>query len=429
MTEAVDAEFERATAYELEDENIERARLLVGIDVAHSRPEHLRVATADAIRNWALGMGDDNPLYVDDDYGTATRWGSQIASAPMAGHVKTPLLGDPMPDEVRAATRGLFRGIHVFVSGGSWEWYRPVLPGDRLYSYAGEESIEVKQSEFAGRSVIQVRRDVIFNQRADVVGVYRILRVSTARKASRERGKYRDIEPSVYSDEDIARIDAIYAQEGPRGAEPRYWEDVRVGDELKPMVKGPLTVTEIIAVHAGGYGFTPYGLRASRLGYKNRMRIPAFYVKNEHGIPDVAQRVHWDSAWARAVGSPMAYDYGVMRQCWFFHHVSDWMGDDACVVRLEDSIRKFNYQGDTQFLSGRVVALRKQEGAFLADLELKMINQRDVEVASATATVSLPSRESGPASWPQVPEDLARKTVSMFARHNELRRDAMRRTP
>ncbi len=68
-----------------------------------------------------------------------------------------------------------------------------------------------------------------------------------------------------------------------------------------------------------------------------------------------AQRLHWDSQWAKAIGIPMSYDYGVMRRCWFFHQVSDWMGDHGFIARLEDSIRKFNYMGDTQFLNGEVV--------------------------------------------------------------------------
>jgi hypothetical protein len=41
------------------------------------------------------------------------------------------------------------------------------------------------------------------------------------------------------------------------------------------------------------------------------------------------------------------------RQSWFFHQLTDWIGDDGIVVTLQDSIRKFNYMGDTQFLSGR----------------------------------------------------------------------------
>src|SRR3546814_17053239 len=77
------------------------------------------------------------------------------------------------------------------------------------------------------------------------------------------------------------------------------------------MAKGPLTETDMIVFHAGGYGFVHYAPCSNRIAFKNRRRIAPFYVKNEYGIPDVAQRVHWDSAWAQAIGNPMAYDYGV----------------------------------------------------------------------------------------------------------------------
>lgn len=426
VDDELEKEFEKALVYQLDPADIERAELLLGVDTASRHRELYSVASPDAIRNWAMGVGDDNPLYIDEEYGPTTRWGSQIGHGTMVGHVKTPMKGDPMPAEIKKATKGLFRGIHVFVSGGTWDWYRPIYPGDRIYSFAGEEGLEVKKSEFAGESVIQIRRDVAINQRAEVVGVYRILRVLTERKESRNRGKYAAIEPAHYTDEDYERIDAVYEAEQPRGADARYWEDVTVGDELDPMVKGPTTITEMIAFHAGGYGFVPYGLRSSRLGYKNRKRIAPFYIKNEQGVYDVAQRLHWDSSWAKAIGNPMAYDYGVMRQAWFYHQVSDWAGDDACIVRLEDSIRKFNYMGDATFLSGTVVDKRHEDGLHLVDLEMRMLNQRDTETAYATATVSLPSREGGMALFPTVPQDLQRKAYEMFARHNELTDQARR---
>jgi len=417
----LEAEFSEALSYRLTDEDLERAELLLGIQTASRHRELYSVATPDAIRNWSLGVGDDNPLYVDENYGPTTRWGDQIAHATMAGHIKTPMLGDPVPAEIRKQTKSMFRGVHVFVSGGTWDWYRPIYPGDRIYSFAGEESLEVKKSEFAGRSAIGVRRDVALNQRGEVVGVYRILRILTERKAAREKGKYADIEAATYTDDDYERIDAIYAAEAPRGAEPRYWEDVSVGDALPGMVKGPLTVTDIIAFHAGGYGFVPYGLHGGRVGYKNRQRIAPFYIKNEHGVWDVAQRLHWDSEWAKGIGNPMAYDYGVMRQAWFFHHVSDWAGDDAFIEQMHDSIRKFNYHGDTQFLAGEVSGKRESEGRYLIDLKLTMTNQRDVETAYATATVSVPSRTAGLPPLPPTPVDLQRQTAEMFARHNALR--------
>jgi len=135
---------------------------------------------------------------------------------------------------------------------------------------------------------------------------------------------------------------------------------------------------------------------------------------------DVAQRLHWDSQWAKAIGNPLAYDYGVLRQSWFYHHVSDWAGDDAFIEQMNDSIRKFNYHGDTQFLSGEVVDKREENGRYLVDLKLSMVSQRDIETAYATATVSLPSRTGGLPPMPPVPVDLERQTATMFARHNEL---------
>ena len=416
----LEKEFEAALQYELTDADIERAHLQLGVDTASRARELFSVATPDAIRNWAMGVGDDNPLYIDEEYGPKTRWGSQIAHGTMVGHVKTPMLGDPVPADVKKAGKGLFRGVHVFVSGGTWDWYRPMYPGDRIFTFSGEESMEVKDSEFAGRSLIRVSRSVNLNQRGEIVGVYRILRVMTERKKARMKGKYADIEPAHYTDEDYERIDAIYEAEQPRGAEPRYWEDVKVGDELQPMVKGPLTVTEQIAFHAGGYGFVPYGLRSSRLGYKNRKRISPFYIKNEYGVYDVAQRLHWDSEWAKGIGNPMAYDYGVMRQSWLYHHVSDWAGDDAVIEHLEDSIRKFNYIGDTQFLTGKLVGKREEGGRHLVDLELHMENQRGTETAYGSAVVALPSRTGGMPSLQRPPIALEQQANRMFARHNEL---------
>src|SRR5256885_634031 len=80
----LEKEFGKAIAYELVDDDIERARLLLGVDTASKQRELFSAATPDAIRNWAMGAGDDNPLYTDEDYGPSTRWGSQIAHGTMA---------------------------------------------------------------------------------------------------------------------------------------------------------------------------------------------------------------------------------------------------------------------------------------------------------------------------------------------------------
>ena len=54
--------------------------------------------------------------------------------------------------------------------------------------------------------------------------------------------------------------------EKPRGATPRYWDDVQVGDEIDIITKGPLGLTDFIAFIAGGCGADPAGLRRIRCG-------------------------------------------------------------------------------------------------------------------------------------------------------------------
>jgi acyl dehydratase len=407
-----------ATGGGIKDEDVEQARKLCGHLFAEKNSELYTSAHADAIRNFARGYGDDNPLYTDDEYGADTVWKSQIAPPLIGIAVNKTLLGDPRPAELR---RPSFRGVHNFVSGTSWELYRPIRPNDTLYTFQGFESVEEKTSEFAGKTVIVTRKHVRMNQNAEVVSVARVILIHAERQAAKAKKKY-VVEPAMYTDEDIARIDEIYANERRRGAETRWFEDVRVGDALGPIAKGPITTTDIIVFHAGGYGFTPFAPTTGRLAYQNRQRIAPFYVKNAQGIPDVSQRVHWDSAWARQVGTPMAYDYGVMRDCWLSHVVTDWMGDDAWVVRQSSEIRKFNYLGDHHVMTGTVTDKRIESGQPVIDLELRGVSQRGENTCPAAATVALPSREHGAVRLPEVPADLADQAAKMMERHHELRR-------
>jgi acyl dehydratase len=417
MSTTTSAEFEKATDYSFKEEDIERAKALVGVWANSAAREHLTTVTHDAMRNFARAYGDPNPLYNSETYGETTRWGGQLAPPMISIGLNRPLYGDPPAERVK---RPSFRGIHVFVSGSTWNWYRPVQDGDQLFSFGGTESVVEKKSEFAERSVLVTYASVKMNPRGEIVHISRTLAIHTERKTAREKGKYAAIEPASYTDEDIAKIDEVYAAEEIRGAEPRYWEDVNVGDVVQPKAKGPLTETDMIVFHAGGYGFVPYAPSSNRIAYENRQRIAPFYVKNEYGIPDVAQRVHWDSAWAQAIGNPMAYDYGVMRDCHLSHFITDWMGDDAWLVEQSSEIRKFNYIGDTHIITGEVVGKRVEDGRHLVEIEMRGTNQRDLVTCPGRAVVALPSRDGGPVPLPDPPADLQAEAHARMARHLEL---------
>ncbi|MCY3949428.1 MAG: hypothetical protein OXF61_09515, partial [Acidimicrobiaceae bacterium] len=94
VDESLEAEIEKALRHRLTDEDIERARILLGHYQARKISEHITEATPDALRNWAYGAGDDNPLYTDPAYGARTRWGSQIGHGTQVGFITPPRLGD-----------------------------------------------------------------------------------------------------------------------------------------------------------------------------------------------------------------------------------------------------------------------------------------------------------------------------------------------
>jgi acyl dehydratase len=361
----------------------------------------------DAFRHVANAYGDDNPLYCSPDYAGKTRWGSAIASPLMVGG--DTLIGEDevaeVPPEHRDLMRGdPLRGVHAFYSGSSHEWWHPLYPSRRVFRRNALVGVHDKVSEFAGRAVHEWTAQVFRDEGGHLLtGQYRLM-IRTERTEARARTKKESIEIEPYSKDAIEEIDAVYRSERARGAEARWFEDVQEGDDIGPIVKGPLTVTDIISWHVG-VGMGLYGVAALRLGFRNRQRIPRFYHRDELGIPDAMQRCHWDPEYARKAGNPTTYDYGRMREAWLVHLCTDWMGDDAWLWKLDCQFRRFNFVGDTHWMRGRVVRKYLAEGGRPAvDLELEGRNQRDEVTTPGHASILLPSRENGPVRLPEPPE-------------------------
>jgi hypothetical protein len=235
-----------------------------------------------------------------------------------------------------------------------------------------------------------------------LAGQYRLM-IRTEREKARAVKKYDDVVIEPYDDVSLAEIDGQYGSEGPRGSEPRWWDDVNEGDEVGPLVKGPLTVTDMICWHVG-MGMGLYGVKPLRLGWRNRQRVPRFFHKDDLGVPDVLQRVHWDPAYARRAGNPTTFDYGRMRETWLIHLCTDWMGDNAWLWKLDCEFRLFNYVGDTHWMRGRVLRKYVADGVGPAvDLDVWGENQRGETTCPGHATVLLPSRVHGPVALPSPP--------------------------
>jgi acyl dehydratase len=396
------------------DEDIERARRQIGVPKFAFNKPYNSVASSDGMSHFAFACGDDNPLYNDRAYGANTRWRDQIAP-PLFLHA-TGVNITPKPNaELKELFKGLFRGVGKYYTGVDWTWWRPVYPDERVFVERTTSNIVVKdQSSFSGgRTVTESYRDLFVDRTGMPVGRREEHYLSAEREGTKKAGRYANIERQSYTAEDIARIDEVYAAEQRRGAEPRFWEDVEVGEALTPVAKGPLTMVDIISMHMG-MGLSSSGIGPLGLGYKQRNKMRAFYVEDSYGVPDVVQRVHWDHERAQALGLPTSYDYGQMRTSWLIHLVTNWMGDDAWLWRLSCQSRAFNFMGDTTICTGKVIDKRIDGDAHVVDLELASTNQRGENTAPGTATVILPSRESGPVILPQAEPEAARRGAAMM---------------
>lgn len=365
------------------DHGLAQLRELIGVPIEDTLEPWCYEATRDNIRHWAHGIGDDNPLWCDPAYGKATRYGWIIAP----------------PSFIFALNRsfsgyvGGLSGVHAMFAGIDVTWHQPMLLGDQFTTKAWLKDLIEHQTRFAGRSIQQIYRCEFYNQDGVLVAEGDSWCFRTERDTARERGtKYEEVkqrEHVVYSREDLARIFALYEAEEIRGATPRFIEEVKVGDKLPTMVKGPMTVTGFIAFAQGWGGLY---IRANKLAWKQLRKHPGVGIPNRFGIPDVPERVHWEDDLATLVGTPAAYDYGPERCSWMAHQLTNWMGDSGFLRHLEVQIRRHNPVGDTLYIDGEVTRLFREGNAHCVEVTQRAVNQNRELSVRARAVVRLPSR-------------------------------------
>ncbi|MBI2907233.1 MAG: MaoC family dehydratase N-terminal domain-containing protein [Chloroflexi bacterium] len=353
-------------------------------------------ANKDAIRHHAMGIGDANRLWCDEEYATKTRWGGIIASPIFLYTYNRGEIGGLL-------SVGL-PGVAAVWTGDDWEWFQPIRLDARLTAKTAFVDLIEKTSAHAGRAFDQVRETVYLDESGRLVARMRMISKRFDRQPSKKEAgekRYEDWTRYRYSEEELKAIDESYRREVVRGADPRWWEDVNVGDELTPVTKGPLTVTEEVAWYAGAGA--PLGF-ASRIRWDFFQRHPSGNVPDPvTNVPDVTERIHWDTEAAKVWGVPDFFDVGPQRVSWLCHLMTNWMGDDGFLRKLGMQARRFNLAGDTCWCKGKVSRKYVANGEHLVDCDLIIVNQRGEEISPGHATVSLPSREGGPVALPQAP--------------------------
>ncbi len=359
----------------------------------------VRYVNIDSVTHVARAIGDDNPLFTDPEYAKKSRYGKVVAPPALFYAVAWGSWdlrhGQGLP------------GVHGLHSGDSWKFLQPVVDGDEIHATKTLVRIDPMEGRMAGnKTMIQADEIRFYNQKDELVAVQIMPIIRVEREESKKRGKNSSRQKMRYTAEEIAEIDQEMGSEIPRGATPRYWEDVKVGDALDPVVKGPLTLPDMVAWLLG-IG-SPH-VRSGKYWLKYRQNSPKVAIVDPaSGIPQAIERVHWDDWMAAEIGMPAAYDYGSQRGGYATYFATNWVGDDGWVADMDFRYRGMVFNGDTFRMTGEITDKWRgaKTGTGYVKGKFTSINNLGEDVMPGTVTFALPSKESGPIEFPvNVDED------------------------
>ena len=365
------------------DEMLADMRALIGTQLRTEACLNNEYATRLAIQRFCEGIGDDNPLWTDAQYAADGPYGTQIAP----------------PSFIFACLGSVqvgWRGLGGFHCETKMQFNRPIRVGDKITASVTFDGFDgpIADSNFGGRRIKDYLRQEYRNQDGELVSTFICSRMRFERGEMQKRAETRKIEvPHPWKDEEIAAIEEQILAEKPRGAEPRYWEDVQVDDEIDVITKGPLGLTDFIAFIAAGAAPIPR-VSAHSVALKRYRKHPkwAFRDPKTHALEPVYS-VHYNDYAAQLQGAQIAYDVGIQRTCWQIHSLTNWMGDAGRLKSLTDQYRAHVYLGDVVRLGGRIDAKEVDaDGDHVVRLKTWAYNQREQNVMPGTACIVLPVR-------------------------------------
>ena len=334
-------------------------------------------ATNDAILHYALGIGDDNPLWTDEEFAKKTQYGCIIAPPTFIYSC------------YQSGGLGLlsFTGLHI---GTEWKFFRPLKAGDEIRGSHLREELTPKAVRHARRALYQGTLNRYVNQRGELVAE-RLLKELRFLPEDISMEQYMSAPRPTYSEAELQQITDDYTNEVRQGSAPRDWEDVNVGDKLPLVIKGPFTPRDSVAYYMGIGARSHVAHKDFWIGLR-RSHPDRIITDPETGLPEERQMHHVKDSMAQARGMPYCFEIGPHRVANVIHAVTNWMGDDGFLKEFNIQLRRPTIVGDIYRVDGEVVGKRMSEGEALVDLEMKAVNQHGEVVSPAQGVVQLPSR-------------------------------------
>ncbi|WP_040840986.1 FAS1-like dehydratase domain-containing protein [Nocardia brevicatena] len=372
------------------DEMIASMKARAGVDLRIDHSVNNEEATRIAVTKFAGGIGDVNTLWTDPARAAESDYGAPVAP----------------PSFVIGCFSGIqfgWPGLGAFHNATQARFHKPIYWGDKITATCRYEGFTgPRPSKFAGRMVTDHFVNGYRNQRSELVAEIDWQVVNFERASAKSRSKEAASDgskptlelPHPWTEDQIREVERQVLAEQPQGAEPRYWEDVEVGEQIQTLTKGPIGLTDEVAFIAGGGTPIPR-LKAHAAALADYRTHPAWSFRDPvMGSSEPIYAVHYNKAAANAMGVAFQYDVGFQRQCWQVQLLTHWCGDNGWVVACSSQYRGFVYLSDVVTLGGEVTGRSvTEDGEHVVELTTYARNQRGVDVMPGTATIALPTRE------------------------------------
>ncbi len=369
-------------------------------DFRSAVPVNIREADEMVIAMAARNHDYKNRLYRDAKYARASRWGKIIAP-PMflltigygCGHF---LRLDP--------DAGTYVGCHF---GEEFDFYRPIYAGDIFKVFQGRAVIkdETPPGKQPYRILAIYDKKYYYAQDDELIGVFTHVVKNIYSAPGTPYGKVmgygyendfglnqsfenvRWTEEFRYTDEELKRINDIYAKEPRRGDKPLYWEDVTVGEVLPPVIMGPITEWDTVGAMA-----THAESTLNMMDFR-RLNPDMLFIDPATNVPHQGAEIHLTRDIPKLIGwySSTIVEHTI--NSFLCRLISNWMGDDGFITHF--GWRKFanTCYGDTVIGRGRVIRKHiNEKGECLVEIDTYMENIRGFAANMGPATVMLPSR-------------------------------------
>jgi amino acid adenylation domain-containing protein len=355
------------------DEFVAVSRKMNG-QVFHEREQWNTSVTADAIRQYAYGISDDNPLWINREHAEKSSFGQLVAPPSFVASVLYPALhGAPM-----------IVPLSSLIGELECTWFAPILEGDELRGAARQLGVFESRNR-QGRRLVNILAEVTYqNQRGEVVARAESLMVRVEQCGTElltDRSIYK------YTDDELQVIKKALESETRTGPHELTSDQARVGYQLEPLVRGPLTLGDLVCWQAAiGPSY-----RAGALGYRDCMDQPHTAVLNPvTGWPVKYSQQHEDALLSQQRGMPAPFDNTVMRWAWLSPLVTDWIGDHGILKRLGISANEPVLYGDTNWYRGMVTKRIVKDTGVTLILKITGTNQLGVVTTTGEAEVEIP---------------------------------------